>query len=379
APEPEPLPEPEPAPEPAPESAPEPEPAPSWTYETQTSLPKAGDANTPIIHSTAGGSEIPRDVLERRQLPEEHYDRTRELPHQIPAPEAPEAPAAPAAPEAPSAPAEASEPEPADFGLSTTDAGDGVAAETAAAIAAGAVAAAAAPLPPAEDDDLEATKVRRQSLLNPEVPTEPEPEATSSWIPRETPEDDDTKSIFEDATVIPEVPSRIGARVWSFLLTFVGVIAAWYLLTDAAARLTLAAGNPVATGVINPAALIELGAGAIVAIIVVLLNIRSSLGSLIFGFITMVAGGFFLAVPELTKQYMTPAYDWLTAFNDFGGNVAHHIQWTGYTGVMAVSGLILFVIGLTAIFARRDGRRDQEIRAQIEQLAPGTLRGKRKK
>ena len=187
--------------------------------------------------------------------------------------------------------------------------------------------------------------------------------------------DDVESSLFDDATI--RMPSRTRVVI---LPHAIGLPAAWYLITDAAARLTLAEGNPLATGNLNPAALAELGAGAVVAIIVIMLTIRSSLGALIFGFLTMVAGGFFLAVPTLTADFMEPAYNWLTAFNDFGGNVAHHIQWTGYTGAMLVSGLMLFVIGLTSIFARRDGRREQDIRTQIERLAPGTLKkGRRKK
>ena len=360
-------PDPVPAPEPvaAPEPTPAPEPAPAWEGQTETSLPKATDTANSIPHVAASGNDIPRDVLERRQTPEDEYERMREVPA-FPDVE-PEAVADPAGEPAGAPVAEqASEPA-APIAQPDTELAAGLgAAAGVAAVTAGADA----------EDDIEATKVRRKSLLRPEVTETEEPEATSSWIPREPVELNDTQSIFEEATVVPEVPSRVGARVWSFFLTLIGVPAAWYLLTDSAARLTLAQDNPVATGVINPAALIELGAGVIVAILVVMVTIRSSLGALIFGILAMAGGIFFLAAPAVTADFMEPAYNWLTAFNAFGGNVAHHIQWTGYTGVMAVSGLILFIIGLTSIFARRDGRREQEIRTQIEQLAPGTLKKK---
>lgn len=348
-----------------PEPIPTPEPAPAWEGQTETSLPKATDTANSIPHVAASGNDIPRDVLERRQAPEDEYERMREVPS-FPDVE-PEAAADPTGEPAGAPAAEpASEPA-APIAQPDTELAAGLgAAAGVAAVAAGADA----------EDDIEATKVRRKSLLRPEVAEKEEPEATSSWIPREPVELNDTQSIFEEATVVPEVPSRVGARVWSFFLTLIGVPAAWYLLTDSAARLTLAQDNPVATGVINPAALIELGAGVIVAILVVMLTIRSSLGALIFGILAMAGGIFFLAAPAVTADFMEPAYNWLTAFNAFGGNVAHHIQWTGYTGVMAVSGLILFIIGLTSIFARRDGRREQEIRTQIEQLAPGTLKKK---
>lgn len=347
---------------------------------------------TAIPHRVSmNDQEIPRDVLERRQSPEDDYERMRELPPEMQAQPADE-PVEPAA--------EATEEE-IDYSQWQEDADPETYPETSrtreeihvddarpaplgdagAAVGAGAVAGGVAGAAVTDDDDLETTKVRRQSLLNPPEEPQTDAEATSSWHPRETPQDetDVESSLFDDATVVPEVPSRVGARVWSFFLTLVGVPAAWYLITDAAARLTLAEGNPLATGSINPAALAELGAGVIVAIIVIMLTIRSSLGALIFGFLAMVAGGFFLFVPTMTANFMEPAYNWMIAFNDFGSNVAHHIQWTGYTGAMFVSGLMLFIIGLTSIFARRDGRREQDIRAQIERLAPGTLKKGRKK
>lgn len=362
APTPAPAPEPEPVPVPEPEPAPAPAPEPAWGEETETSLPKASSDATPIPHSADGG-EIPRDVLERRTMPDEIHERRREfsMPESTPEPEP--------APE----PVPVPEPEPAPANIDDSGFPAAPAVTTTAPVA---------PVAPSlDDDDLEATKVRRKSLLNPEVEQDPaKEEATSSWIPREDPEAEDAASIFEEATVIPEVPSRVGARAWSFFLTLIGVLAAWYLLTDAAARMTLASGNVVATGVINPAAMIEFASGVVVAIIVLLLNIRSSLGSLIFGFLAAAAGMFFIAAPQITTDFIAPAIDWLTAFNAFGANVAHHILWTGYTGAMAASGFILFVIGLTAVFARRDGRREEEIRQQIEQLAPGTLKkGKHKK
>ncbi|MDI9589377.1 MAG: hypothetical protein QM234_10575 [Acidobacteriota bacterium] len=348
-------------------------------------------------HVSLNDQEIPRDVLERRQSPDDDYERMRELPADL-QPETTETtePAdAPATGEEIDYSQWQEDADPDSYPevsqtreeVHTEDA-QGAPLDGAAAGVAGAAGAATAgagtfgAVSAEDDDDLETTKVRRQSLLNPPEEPQADAEATSSWHPRETAQqtDDVESSLFDDATVVPEVPSRVGARVWSFFLTLIGLPAAWYLITDAAARLTLAEGNPLATGNLNPAALAELGAGAVVAIIVIMLTIRSSLGALIFGFLTMVAGGFFLAVPTLTADFMEPAYNWLTAFNDFGGNVAHHIQWTGYTGAMLVSGLMLFVIGLTSIFARRDGRREQDIRTQIERLAPGTLKkGRRKK
>lgn len=229
------------------------------------------------------------------------------------------------------------------------------------------------------EDDLESTSIRRQSLLH--QPQEDEPAANNaSWRPRQ---DDVTaneveSSLFADSTVIPEVPSRTGARLWSLLLTLVLAPVTWYLLTDAAARLTLARNNPWDTGVVNIAALGELAAGVVALIVVVAMLARSSLGALVWGFVIAVGGGVFLAVPKLTATYLEPAQQWLRSWNSFGQNVAHHLEWTGSTGAICVAGLTLFTFGIVAILARRDGKREYQIRDQIERMAPGTISGKRR-
>lgn len=433
-PEPEPVVSPEPVEEPEPVAAPVEEPEPLVEPAETSKYEPAEVADEPrtrtgIPHVAAAGEgdqEIPRDVLERRLGNDDDYERRRDIDLSKLNPE-PEKPAVPTSyegdgddlsntndfdtdddldnakresdTEAATYSADDEEIE-IDYSkyqedddpevkytreeIRAEDARPGAPADPALAAAAGAGVAAAAS---DDDDDLESTKVRRQSLLardtrNEDETTTQPAEATAAWRPRESAptEAEIDASIFDEATVVPEVPSRVGARIWSFFLTLLGFPVAWYLITDAAARLTLAEGNTMSTGIINPLALGELGAGAIVAIILILLTIRSSLGAIIFGFLFMVAGGFFLAVPTMTAEFMDPAYKWLIAFNDFGGNVAHHIQWTGYTGTLAVAGLMLFVIGLTSMFARRDGRREQDIKAQIERMAPGTLKkGRRKK
>ncbi|MDT3766633.1 hypothetical protein QS713_00920 [Gleimia hominis] len=225
-----------------------------------------------------------------------------------------------------------------------------------------------------EEDDLESTKVRRQSLLK--VDPEPEPQdtpGTTAWHPRRFPEEEAEYSLFDEASVVPELPSRVGARVLSFFLYLIGLPLAWYLLSDAAARFTLAPGNAMDSGHINPAALIEFAGGGIVVIVLACLCIRSSLGALIGGVIMMAGGLLPLAVPSLTSNYLQRAQSWLESWNAFGANVSHHLQYTGFSGTIFTAGLITFLIGLIAILARRDGRNEQQIRTQIEQISPTTL------
>lgn len=238
------------------------------------------------------------------------------------------------------------------------------------------LAAAAALL----EDDLESTSIRRQSLL--QHPEQEQPAANNaSWRPRqdEVSSDEVESSLFADSTVVPEVPTRTGARLWSLLLTLLLAPVAWYLLTDAAARLTLARANPWQTGVVNYAALGELAAGVVVLIVILALMVRSSLGAILWGFVIAVAGGTFLAVPHLTVTYLEPAQEWLRGWNTFGQNVAHHLEWTGSTGTICVGGLTLFAFGIIAIMARRDGKREYQIRDQIERMVPGSLNGKRRR
>lgn len=233
-----------------------------------------------------------------------------------------------------------------------------------------------------DEPEDEATTVQRQSLLSPDPVDETvvaAPATTTSWQPVEEKPHTTDHALFEESSVVPDVPSRASARMWSFLLTLLLVPAAWYLLSDAAARLTLADGNAFETGVINPAALLEMAGGLVLVIVILAYLVRSSLGALIWGFVLTAVGATFLAVPTMVKDYLAPAQEWLHNWNAFGGNVAHHIEATGFTGILLISGVVLFALGSVAILARRDGRREAEIRAQIERLAPGTFSGRRKR
>lgn len=219
--------------------------------------------------------------------------------------------------------------------------------------------------------DLEDTSVERKAILG--AVAAPAAEASQGWQPRleETAFSDNTTALVLGSTSLPlVVPSRVAARVWSFFLTLLLAPTGWYMLTDGAARFVLADEGPFQTGIINLGALIEFAAGIVIAIVILAFLVRSSLGALSTGLLLMVAGLPFIVVPGVTKQLLQPTLDWLVAWNSFGGNLAHHLNWTGYTGVIFVSGLLLFTMGIMAILARRDGRKEQQIRSEIEQYAP---------
>ncbi|MDO5060016.1 MAG: hypothetical protein Q4D73_00095 [Actinomycetaceae bacterium] len=219
------------------------------------------------------------------------------------------------------------------------------------------------PAPPAE--------VARKEIFE-QAKAEAE-EAVSAWKPRaeDAPVSDNTAALVLSNTSVPLViPSRLGARLWSFFMTLLGAPVAWYLLSDGAARFTLGENSPYQTGMLNLGACVEFTAGLILAVALLIFLVRSSLGALTSGLVLMVLGTPFLVVPGFTKEFLSPAITWLKDWNDFGANLAHHLNWTGYTGAIFLAGLMLFVMGIVAILARRDGRKEAEIRGQIERYAP---------
>lgn len=170
--------------------------------------------------------------------------------------------------------------------------------------------------------------------------------------------------------MVPEVPSRAAAHVWSLLLSIVLVPLGWYLLADAGARMTLATDNPMSTGVLNPAALLELLGGLLVVWLVVLLARHSSLGAHVVGIAVTVVGIPWVVAPGVTARAVLPALDWLDQWNSFGANLAHHLQASGYSGRLLLLGVVLLLIGWTSHRVRRSGREEEALRAEVARVNP---------
>ncbi|MFC7404422.1 hypothetical protein [Georgenia alba] len=160
--------------------------------------------------------------------------------------------------------------------------------------------------------------------------------------------------------------SRAGAHWWSLLITLILGPVAWYLVADAGARLTLGENSPWQTGVVSPAALIELAAGLVVTVVVLLAARFSALGATVVGLIVLLVGTAFVAVPARAADLLGPVTDWLEGLNAFGGNVAHHLLQDGPSGRLALYGLTLFVVGLVSAGVRRAGRAEQRRREAYE-------------
>ncbi len=242
----------------------------------------------------------------------------------------------------------------------------------------------AAPAEPAVEEttllpnDLEETTVQRRSFLAAPAP-EAEPELEASWKPREEPVDrafvpatprslDD--ALFEGATLMAEVPSRTGAHWGSLIGHLLLVPVAWFLLADAGARLTLADGSAMTTGVFSPLGVGELLIGILVLLVLLLLARKSSLGPWFSGVLTAIAGLPWLVVPGLTANTVLPYLRWLDGWNAFGANLSHHLQASGYSGRLLLLGLALIGVGILSHSVRRIGRKEEALRAEVEKVNP---------
>ncbi|MDO5747394.1 MAG: hypothetical protein Q4P66_07035 [Actinomycetaceae bacterium] len=237
---------------------------------------------------------------------------------------------------------------------------------------------------PISDDEVESTLIHRQSLLNEadaspsdnettqEARTDSEPEwktttdsVTTDNIKRVSPSAVD-EAIFEGATVRPAVPSRAGAHLWSFILFLLLVPITWYLTWDAGTRLTLAKNAQWDTGMIDPLAVSELGAGAVCLFILILVARWSSLGAFIMGIVTMGCGVPFVVLPAVTHERLAPVLESLNNAGPFTGNIAHHLEWSGSTGFFIFAGVAMISLGFVSHGARRKGRKDFLTKRRVE-------------
>ncbi|WP_165216841.1 hypothetical protein [Schaalia sp. ZJ1691] len=223
----------------------------------------------------------------------------------------------------------------------------------------------------------EDTTIRRRSLMTAADDIEETQEA--AWKPRDgaqerailqsTPGSLDD-AIFSGATVVAEVPSRAGAHWLSFFAFLLLSPVAWYLLGDAGARMTLLDNSPMNTGALNFLALGELVGALVVVLLLFVLGRRSSLGAWISGVLWTIAGIPWIVIPALTATTLNPLLTRMFAASSFTGNIAHHLQASGYSGRMLFLGLALIGLGYVSHSARRVGRSEEVLRAEVEKVNP---------
>lgn len=222
---------------------------------------------------------------------------------------------------------------------------------------------ATAAAPPAAD-----TAVLRRSLLDTPPPKKEETPNFEEVVIEEP-------TMLEGGTVLPTLPSKAGVRWLSALLTLVLTPVTWYLLADAGARLAFAEGNPMDTGVINPAAIAELVAGLLLIVLIALVTAQSALGLTISGTIVLLVGAVFIVVPGMADQLMTylqPFRD----YNDFGWNVVSHLEFTGFTGLLLTAGFAMVATAWVVFSVRRAGRREEAMRVEIAASNPSGLKAR---
>lgn len=228
-----------------------------------------------------------------------------------------------------------------------------------------------------DSDDLSTTAIRRD-LFAP-TPTVDE-DSSASWhqalhasatpLPAgDTPQKLDD-AIFEGTTVVPVVPSRVSAHVASLLLTLLLVPVTWYFFADAGARMTLAEGAPIASGQLSLWALAEFAIGIIGLLIVIALAARSSVGAWVSGVLLTVLGLPWLLVPAAMMSLTQGSFDALAKFGVIGQNLAHHLQVSAYSGRLLLLGLAIWGIGIVSHSARRKGRSEEALRAEVERVNP---------
>ena len=227
-----------------------------------------------------------------------------------------------------------------------------------------------------QEDELESTTIRRRAFVAPqeespvtEAAWKPREDAAERSVPQDTPESLDDV-LFEGASIVPEMPSRTGAHLFSFIFGILALPITWYLVADAGARMTLPEGNPAATGVINWLAITEL-AIAFVAIIALFEAFkRSSLGAWIAGLCFLAAGIPWVFAPAFTSAHTVSLLHFLQNAGSFGSNLAHHLQASGYSGRLLILGIVLMGVASLSHSARRRGRAEEAMREQVERVNP---------
>lgn len=226
-----------------------------------------------------------------------------------------------------------------------------------------------------DPDDPSTTAVRR-SLMTPSTPAEGQPEAAwrsrfeavsapeqvASGTPRTL---DD--ALLEGTTVVPEVPSRAGAHVWSLIVTLLLTVPTWWALVDSMSRLGAdAAANTPAPFV----ALLEF-VGALVGIFLVLLcALRSSLGAWVTGVLLVGVGVPWIVAPKAVMAVVDPVAERVGAFRGLGGGLVDHLHVSGLSGLFVVMGALMLAVAWVSHGTRRRGRHEEAVRAEVERVNP---------
>lgn len=155
-------------------------------------------------------------------------------------------------------------------------------------------------------------------------------------------------------------PSRgFGTHLWVLLASLVLAPVAWYLIIDAGARLTAGTNTAWVTGDVVVEHVAELGAGVVLAFLLVLLARVSSIGAWVWGAVGTVLGVAWLVAPGPLSDLLQPVLDGLADVSGIGAvgeNIAAHVVTEGSSGRLLLHGAVLVAIAVACHGARRAGR-----------------------
>lgn len=159
------------------------------------------------------------------------------------------------------------------------------------------------------------------------------------------------ESLESDVPAAPKkrAPAHIGVLFATILL----VPPAWYVVSDAHARLVAAYKDSS----VNFAGAGELVGGLAILALIWFLARASSLGAAFTGWIVAAFGALGLALPHWTERSILDPISQRLAGNGFTRNVANLLAYDMLTGLMFVFGGVLILTGAVSHWARRRGHK----------------------
>ena len=159
------------------------------------------------------------------------------------------------------------------------------------------------------------------------------------------------ESLESDVPAAPKkrAPAHIGVLFATILL----VPPAWYVVSDAHARLVAAYKDSS----VNFAGAGELVGGLAILALIWFLARASSLGAAFTGWIVAAFGALGLALPRWTERSILDPISQRLAGNGFTRNVANLLAYDMLTGLMFVFGGVLILTGAVSHWARRRGHK----------------------
>lgn len=153
---------------------------------------------------------------------------------------------------------------------------------------------------------------------------------------------------------VPAAPKkRAPAHVGVLFATILLVPPAWYVVSDAHARLVAAYKDSS----VNFAGAGELVGGLAILALIWFLARASSLGATFTGWIVAAFGALGLALPHWTERSILDPISQRLAGNGFTRNVANLLAYDMLTGLMFVFGGVLILTGAVSHWARRRGHK----------------------